>query len=176
MSLACGHSYCNDCIVRAVGAQTTANKTCPSCRTTIADLSFRISITINAIISKTKVRCSISGCPWTGEHHEKEAHQYACEFCERNCPYGCVGNFILRSVLQHLQICPYKRINCQYCLMKVARFCAKAHEENCPQAPRPCPLGCDKTLSRLGNICYLRTKVIRFFVFVFTFCDFTSKF
>ena len=148
VSLICGHSACKECMNTLVKRQASRQKNCPLCRAVIADISFKINVPLNAIISKLDIRCTNNGCTWIGAHHEKAGHQDNCQFLERSCPHGCAGTFFVQSLEEHLRDCQFERVTCQHCLDTSPRYMMRTHEKVCIQRPQDCPLGCGEKFRR----------------------------
>ena len=149
VSLSCGHSACKECMLNLVKSLGSRPKSCSLCRAAITTSHFNINIPLHAIIAKINVRCTVPGCSWVGEHNDKDEHRNRCQFIERQCPNSCVGAFRLPELQQHLAICPYQKIQCQFCSQRFRRYHIQSHEEGCPEVPQLCPLDCGETLPRL---------------------------
>ena len=150
-SLPCGHSACKECLAKMIQMkQQAAPETCPVCKTTFAGHQFRINVIVNGLISKFAVICTNNGCGWKGEQRDKEEHYDKCPFLLVDCPNGCPSTHLRGRIAEHLAKCPNKKVECKFCKKEIRRVRLNAHERDCTETPRACPLGCGENLPRLA--------------------------
>ena len=105
-------------------------------------------------VRNLQVRCMnyTEGCSWVGnlgdeEHHRKK--QDGCQYEEIKCPHGC-GSIMRRVGLScHMDDCPRRPYNCEYCGEEGPyQYIVGDHLETCCKYPMQCPNGCKEKLPR----------------------------
>ena len=144
VSLSCGHSACKACLLESIANQRT---TCPLCHVILDAKNLNPNIAVKVMISKINVRYTNSGCSWTGQHSEKEMHWGTCPFTLVEYPNGCIRHRQHTALNKHLVACPYEKVPCTFCSVRVPRYHCNTHMENCDQGPLLCLLQCGERLT-----------------------------
>ena len=77
---ACGHLYCQECIVR----WSLQSSKCPDCRTSFTIANVKLDVRAKRRIEEWNVSCPYEGCVWIGKIGAKSSNYYAHEqTCER---------------------------------------------------------------------------------------------
>lgn len=115
-------------------------------------------------VRNLQVRCTnyTEGCNWVGnlsdeEHHRKK--QDGCQYEEIKCPHGC-GDTMRRVKLScHLNDCPMRPHNCEYCGEEGPyQYIVGDHLETCCKYPVECPNGCQENLPREEVLSQIKLK------------------
>ena len=88
------------------------------------------------------------GCEWIGEVNYLTSHlknSSGCKFEDVHCPNTCGETFERQCLTSHIEECPRRLINCQYCQIEGEyQFIeASSHKEQCCKFPVPCPNKCE---------------------------------
>ena len=115
----CGEYVCKKCIDSHLQREAVVRKDkkprCFNCRKT----EFRLieNSDLKKSIGKLSVYCLYrkSGCMWSGQLQNSEAHLRECLFCPIDCPNGCkYGRIDRRNFSKHLAECPLQSMECPY--------------------------------------------------------------
>ena len=110
-----------------------------------------------------RVRCSNTGegCQWEGTVGTLESHVAGCEYSLVPCPKLCEGveQYMRKDMDAHLQECPNRDYNCQYC-GKRATYATimQTHDTICEKKLLPClNAECDESIERMYFTEHIRT-------------------
>ncbi|KAF9974542.1 hypothetical protein BGZ73_002025 [Actinomortierella ambigua] len=151
VSSPCGHTFCRDCIRQAM----EVNPGCPLCRTAIDVQSLYEVIALSRICDELLVFCPHKslGCPHTcprtqlGKHLKDE-----CNYIGTMCRIEeCRKKLLKKDLSEHMETCPYKRVDCLMCHSKVQRSQLSEHHKTCPAESVTCP-HCNTTRTRLRHL------------------------
>ena len=115
----CGQCVCRKCIdchmQREAVIQKDKKPRCPFCQQT----NFRLieNVDLKKSIGKLKVYCLYreSGCMWSGQLQNGEAHLRECIFCPIDCPNKCeYGRIERRNLSKHMAECPVQVVRCLF--------------------------------------------------------------
>ena len=151
LTVCCGQHYCATCIDHWVGKERQG--TCPHCReegfSHVADKSVRRKV--NAL----QVYCihKDSGCKWTGELGNLEAHlDYGtgCGYVEVVCSNKCGVPLKRKDLQTHLHDeCPQRMYQCKHCGAEDKyETIVSEHYAECLAFPIQCPRGCNVVVKR----------------------------
>lgn len=121
--LDCDHTFCSDCLRRALQAQTASIKTCPSCRTVVeTPAGFPVPRFVVHMIDDLRVKCPqhAAGCMKQLRKGDVESHiRFYCEYAELPCPSPTCSMTITRK--QHLGECLHGVVNCPDCKVELMK-------------------------------------------------------
>ena len=165
--LPCDHTFCRQCVTRALHSQQRDVKTCPSCRTpaNISDLS-PVPRFIVHMIDDLQVKCPehLEGCPQVMRRGDVFIHiDGACDYREVECvdpecqlpvprkryKEGCLHEIVKCDVCQASMMkrdlknhseseCAMRRWPCKHCHIEFVARDRKCHEEDCAEAMVGC--------------------------------------
>lgn len=93
---------------------------------------------------------SKEGCDWNGRFNILMHHLAQCSLIPVTCPNGCIDSdthkkrILHRSDIElHLSnLCPFRKIDCDYCNGSISANELNNHMESCDEFPIACPKGC----------------------------------
>ena len=143
MTVCCGHNFCKSCL------DNVQKAICPICQTKRykafpnkqADREIK-DLLVNC---KNKER----GCEWQGKvNHVSDHFENSCNFEDVECANEC-GEILQRQHMSaHMEECPYREYQCQYCKLIAGYFFIEgSHKNDCPKISIPCPNNC-----RVGSV------------------------
>ena len=147
LTVCCGHTFCNSCI-KNVKNSTFLSDACPMCRaeefTTVPNKQNERAILSLHVLCVNRER----GCDWIGEVNNLTGHlknSSGCKFEDVHCPNTCGETFERQYLANHVEECPRRLINCQYCQTEGEHqfIEASSHKEQCCKFPVPCPNKCE---------------------------------
>ena len=166
----CGHLFCGECHDKLgsgrrqrVSSRTPCSGECPVCKqehTTVQD-SF-----IDRRVKNLKVRCTNYqyGCKWVGNLGDELQHRltpHSCHFEEIQCPHGCGKTIRSMTRSRHLNECPMRPHECQYCGKEGPyRKIVQGHLNSCRRYPVRCPNGCNERIPREDTASYKLKKAV----------------
>jgi hypothetical protein len=151
MSCSEGHAFCQSCVTVWLEQQ----RTCPTCKIAISMKSLTRVRTLEKVIEKLQVHCphgnvvamdaeskkrklppsdSDDRCPWKGQYKELQDHlSLSCDYATVLCSNeGCdASGLVRRSLTEHLQQCPHRKVECEHCKMDVKCNDLKKHIAEC---------------------------------------------
>lgn len=180
LQTSCGHLICKEChgalqgdartprhhYMTAVDSLWGSDRTrrgvqCPVCRQEHTTGPDKFN---ERRVRNLQVRCInyTEGCSWVGnlsdeEHHRKK--QDGCQYEEIKCPHGC-GDTMRRVKLScHLNDCPRRPHNCEYCGEEGPyQYIVGDHLETCCKYPVQCPNGCKEKIPREEVLSQIKLK------------------
>ncbi|KAF9941431.1 hypothetical protein BGZ67_005013 [Mortierella alpina] len=151
VSAPCGHTFCRTCIVQALEVRSG----CPLCRTTIDPSSLYEVIALSRICDELPVYCphKALGCNHTCQRiqigqHLKDDCVYIGTLCRVE---ECRKKLLKKDLSEHMESCPYKRVDCLMCNTKVQKSQLSEHHKTCPAESVTCP-HCETTRTRLRHM------------------------
>ena len=149
VTLACGHSGCQDCLAKLVATATLPD--CPICNELISPgVSLKVNIVLNGITAKLDIQCTNTGCEWVGKYEDHVQHSNMCGKLSLKCENAGCGETIPREEMPiHIGQCQKQEIPCQGCGKGVTRDLMGHHVDClCSHKRIPCPLSCGINLPR----------------------------
>ncbi|KAG0357595.1 hypothetical protein BGZ54_000274, partial [Gamsiella multidivaricata] len=147
VSAPCGHTFCRPCILQALEVSSG----CPLCRTTIDPSSLYEVIALSRICDELLVYCphKALGCGHTCQRIQMGQHlKDDCVYIGTLCRIEeCRKKLLKKDLSEHMESCPYKRVDCLMCNTKVQKS-QLSHIKQCPRQIIPCTLsefGCPWT-------------------------------
>ncbi|KAF9114333.1 hypothetical protein BGX27_011153 [Mortierella sp. AM989] len=139
VSAPCGHTFCRACIVQAL----EVNSGCPLCRTTIDPTALYEVIALSRICDELMVYCphKTLGCNHTCQRFQIGQHlKDECVYIGTLCRVEeCRKKLLKKDLSEHMESCPYKRVDCLMCNTKVLKS-ELSHIKECPRQIIPCSL------------------------------------
>ena len=123
----CGHSFCNDCIMK---------NECPfKCKKKILKQS---SMAIKNMLNKLIFKCENKGCNEEIPYLNVKSHDETCPFLIITCPNEKCGKKLPKKDLEkHIKNeCKYALIQCKYCKFLFPKNKINEHENICNKAYR----------------------------------------
>ncbi|KAK3808372.1 MAG: hypothetical protein J3Q66DRAFT_74823 [Benniella sp.] len=121
VSAPCGHTFCRACILQALDVSSG----CPLCRTTIDPSALYEVIALSRICDELLVYCphKALGCNNTSQRiqigqHLKDDCVYIGTLCRVE---ECRKKLLKKDLSEHMESCPYKRVDCLMCNAKVQK-------------------------------------------------------
>ncbi|KAF9935021.1 hypothetical protein FBU30_008514 [Linnemannia zychae] len=155
VSAPCGHTFCKGCILQAL----EVSPGCPLCRTTIDPSSLYEVIALSRICDELPVYCphKALGCNHTCQRiqllqHLKDDCVYIGTLCRVE---ECRKKLLKKDLSEHMESCPYKRVDCLMCHAKVQKSQLSEHHKTCPAESVTCP-HCDTTRTRLRHMEHIK--------------------
>lgn len=115
------HTYCRSCIIQAL----EVNSGCPLCRTVIEPATLYEVIALSRICDELTVYCPHEdlGCEHTCQRiqigqHLKDDCVYIGTLCRVE---ECRKKLLKKDLTEHMESCPYKRVECLMCNAKVLK-------------------------------------------------------
>ncbi|KAL9954633.1 hypothetical protein ACROYT_G042197 [Oculina patagonica] len=95
------------------------------------------------------VKCSYSGCSWTGELRAVEKHQSECLLKVVKCRNsGCTEELTKQDLRDHLVKCSWRKVSCKLCQTIFIRNQDLEHYDVCPKYPVQCAHCCFRDIPR----------------------------
>jgi len=137
----CGHRLCNICMESLL---RRPSPTCPADRQPLSREKIFSDTACHRQILDLTVKCSHSGCSWTGELRAVEKHQSECLFKVVKCPNsGCSKMLSKRDMKTHETLeCSWRKVDCEYCQESVIMNQKQKHFDICRQFPVLCTNKC----------------------------------
>ncbi|KAJ9648176.1 hypothetical protein H2201_009063 [Coniosporium apollinis] len=148
--LACDHIFCDECLNRALEAQRSGERNCPSCRTRVhgwsedaAKQKHRMSIPriLTQMLDELVVKCpnGKAGCKWQDKRGEVQDHvDRYCDYTLLACPESECGEVVPRKYRG--KSCLHFHTKCEDCEQSVLQLDLEAHQESkCPKRAEDCP-------------------------------------
>ncbi|KAF9202973.1 hypothetical protein BGZ49_006920, partial [Haplosporangium sp. Z 27] len=155
VSAPCGHTYCRSCILQAL----EVNSGCPLCRTNIDPAALYEVIALSRICDELIVYCphNALGCDHTCQRiqigkHLKDDCVYIGTLCRVE---ECRKKLLKKDLSEHMESCPYKRVDCLMCNTKVLKSELSEHHKTCPAESVTCP-HCETTRTRLRHLEHIK--------------------
>ncbi|KAG0202063.1 hypothetical protein BGX33_009925 [Mortierella sp. NVP41] len=121
VSVPCGHTFCRGCIVQAL----EVSQGCPLCRTTIDPAALYEVIALSRICDELLVYCphKALGCNHTCQRIQLAKHlRDECVYIGTLCRVEeCRKKLLKKDLSEHMESCPYKRVDCLMCHAKVQK-------------------------------------------------------
>ena len=149
VTLACGHSGCQDCLPMLVATATLPD--CPLCNEVISSgTPLKVNIVLHSITAKLEIQCTNTGCEWKGKYEDHVQHSNMCDKLPLTCENAGCGETIMREEMAiHISHCQKQEILCQDCGKGVARDLMGNHVDSlCSHKRISCPLSCGIDLPR----------------------------
>ncbi|CAH3044933.1 unnamed protein product [Pocillopora meandrina] len=137
----CGHKLCSSCKESLFGLPSPL---CPADRQPLSREQIFPDTACRRKILDLTVKCSHSGCPWTGELRAVEEHQSNCLLKVVQCPNsGCTEKVTKQDMRTHVTSeCSWRIIHCEYCQTLVSFNKRKKHFHVCQKFPVHCTNKC----------------------------------
>ena len=142
----CGHSFCLEC-------SNNLLKETQKCTFSNLALSppFAMNIVVNTVLEKQIVFCRNKslGCEWQGKLGDRKTHlNYECLKETISCEYApdCKEKDLRENILNHIKICPYRLVQCEYCDETMTFENLEYHNKVCPNIPVECSNKCGKKI------------------------------
>ena len=142
----CGHSFCLEC------SQNLLKQTqkCPFSNLALSP-PFAMNIVVNTVLEKQIVFCKNKalGCDWQGKLGERKTHlNYECMKETIACEFApdCKEKDLRENILNHIKICPYRLIQCEYCEETMTFENLEYHNKICPNIPVECSNKCGQKI------------------------------
>ncbi len=148
----CGYIYCKSCI----DGVHSKSKVCPTCNS--REFNIFPDKRLHKSLYGFKVWCDKkeSGCNWSGELRDLDAHQnlepsseeeryLGCEYAEIECLFNCGKSFTRRMLNNHeTEICELRPYVCQFCNDYSSTYITVVdhHQPECLFRTVPCPNLC----------------------------------
>ena len=142
----CGHSFCLECSNNLL----KLTQKCPFSNLPL-NPPFAMNIVVNTVLEKQIVFCRNKelGCEWQGKLGDRKTHlNYECMKESINCEYApdCKEKDLRENILNHIKICPYRLIQCEYCEETMTFENLEYHNKICPNIPVECSNKCGKKI------------------------------
>ena len=142
----CGHSFCLECSNNLL----KLTQKCPFSNLPL-NPPFAMNIVVNTVLEKQIVFCRNKelGCEWQGKLGDRKTHlNYECMKETINCEYApdCKEKDLRENILNHIKICPYRLIQCEYCEETMTFENLEYHNKICPNIPVECSNKCGKKI------------------------------
>ena len=141
-----GHSFCLECSNNLL----KLTQKCPFSNLPL-NPPFAMNIVVNTVLEKQIVFCRNKelGCEWQGKLGDRKTHlNYECMKETINCEYApdCKEKDLRENILNHIKICPYRLIQCEYCEETMTFENLEYHNKICPNIPVECSNKCGKKI------------------------------
>ncbi|KAG0229852.1 hypothetical protein BGW42_001317 [Actinomortierella wolfii] len=117
-------------------------------------------IALSRICDELTVYCPHKslGCPYTCPRHAIGKHlKDDCNYIGTMCRNEeCRKKLLKKDLSEHMETCPYKRVECLMCHSKVQRSQLSEHHKSCPAESVTCP-HCNTTRTRLRHLEHMET-------------------
>ena len=142
----CGHSFCLECSQNLL----KQSQKCPFSNLDIAP-PLPMNIVVNTVLEKQIVFCKNKnlGCEWQGKLGDRKTHlNYECMKEIIACEYApdCKEKDLRENIINHIKICPYRLIQCEYCEETMTFENLEYHNKVCPNIPVDCSNKCGKKI------------------------------
>ena len=142
----CGHSFCLECSNNLL----KETQKCPFSNLALSP-PFAMNIVVNTVLEKQIVFCRNKslGCEWQGKLGERKTHlNYECLKETISCEYApdCKEKDLRENILNHIKICPYRLVQCEYCDETMTFENLEYHNKVCPNIPVECSNKCGKKI------------------------------
>ena len=142
----CGHSFCLECSENLL----KQSQKCPFSNLALMP-PLPMNIVVNTVLEKQIVFCRNKklGCEWQGKLGDRKTHlNYECMKETINCEYApdCKEKDLRENILNHIKICPYRLIQCEYCEETMTFENLEYHNKICPNIPVECSNKCGKKI------------------------------
>ena len=142
----CGHSFCLECSNNLL----KESQKCPFSNLPLSP-PFAMNIVVNTVLEKQIVFCRNKslGCEWQGKLGDRKTHlNYECLKETINCEFApdCKEKDLRENILNHIKICPYRLIQCEYCDETMTFENLEYHNKICPNIPVECSNKCGKKI------------------------------
>ncbi|KAF9583695.1 hypothetical protein BGW38_008832 [Lunasporangiospora selenospora] len=131
------------------------SKNCPLCRATIDPESLYEVIALSRICDELVVYCPHKslGCGHTCQRTQVQQHlRDDCVYIGTLCRVEeCRKKLLKKDLSEHMESCPYKRVDCLMCNAKVQKSLLSDHHKTCPAESVTCP-HCETTRTRLRHM------------------------
>ena len=146
VTLACGHSGCENCLATLASIR---GPNCPQCKKPYRADQLTVNVTFHNMTTNLEVNCTNKGCEWEGVNSQAESHFNQCPKMEEKCPNeGCNHMAARETMAAHVKACPKQKIPCQDCQLFVLRDRLDRHRASmCGKSIVQCPL-CGTQLAR----------------------------
>ncbi|XP_065844024.1 TNF receptor-associated factor 4-like [Oscarella lobularis] len=144
----CGHRFCSTCLEPL--RKEKDSFACPVCRAELQSAQLFPDNAIKRHVMSLEAKCNAhtSGCEWQGELQQLVDHTDHCQLVLLSCSLGCGKKAMRRNMARHVEKCPRREDECQYCHGKFEHRHQKKHNSDCPQFPMMCPQNCGEKLVR----------------------------
>lgn len=165
----CGHSFCQDCIIKHLEGHS---QTCPTCRAPLAKSQLVFLANVEREIANAKVKCKHAndikgnseeshGCVWEGVFGKQgmtiaKHLTLECPFEILQCPYDrCSTRLPHPELSDHVGTCAYRSGICAFCSKALQLVDLPIHQtQECLLFPYDCPLGCTRPgTTEITQIC-----------------------
>ena len=142
----CGHTFCQQCSEKLL--KITQN--CPFSNLLLSP-PLPMNIVVNTVLEKQIVFCKNKnlGCEWKGKLGDRKNHlTHECLKEIINCEYvpDCKIKDIREKMIEHIKICPYRLVQCEYCDETLTFEKLEYHNKICPNLPCDCTNKCGKKI------------------------------
>ena len=142
----CGHSFCLECSNNLL----KETQKCPFSNLALSP-PFAMNIVVNTVLEKQIVFCKNKelGCEWQGKLGDRKTHlNYECMKETINCEYApdCKEKDLRENILNHIKVCPYRLVQCEYCEETLMFENLEYHNKVCPNIPVECSNKCGKKI------------------------------
>ena len=142
----CGHSFCLECSNNLL----KETQKCPFSNLALSP-PFAMNIVVNTVLEKQIVFCRNKslGCEWQGKLGDRKTHlNYECLKETISCEYApdCKEKDLRENILNHIKICPYRLVQCEYCDETMTFENLEYHNKVCPNIPVECSNKCGKKI------------------------------
>ncbi|KAJ8318770.1 hypothetical protein KUTeg_003861 [Tegillarca granosa] len=120
MQTSCGHRFCHGCISGIVNGRV--NVKCPVDNMRIKTGELFEDNAFRREVMSLCVKCNNyrQGCLWTGEWRNLQDHLNICDFIYVRCQYGCGLSLLKQTQNDHEAICERRPVECQDCHIQIA--------------------------------------------------------
>lgn len=154
-----GNSFCYNCLTNNnISGSYIENNNClikeerNYVSTTVSPLNVTRIKFLKEILDKKIVKCKnrSNNCEWKGMLMDLVNHmQYECKKHLIPCNNdGCKQNIFREDMNKHLQICPFRIVDCEFCNTSIASILLPQHHEVCPKYVMSCPQKCGSKITR----------------------------
>ena len=153
----CAHTFCKDCFntftsYQKIEENNEGQYKCPSCGSTISSYPFPVEV-INVLLNKQHIRCKNRnfGCGWEGILSQLMDHlDNICPKQTIQCTLqGCTEKLFREDLANHLAICKYRIVQCEFCLLSLPFIELQGHlDDICPKIKVECPQKCGQFIER----------------------------
>lgn len=156
----CGDVFCEDCILNHLNY----NNECPITNQKIDNSLLRKNFfAINSHIVNKEIYCKnrSKGCGWEGmlkdlsSHIDQDCPKVVLQCQNKDCP----SQFLRDEKKEHMETCPFRNIECEYCTAEVVQKDYEDHLIVCEFYPLLCFNNCNSTIlrkdmqSHLNDVC-----------------------
>ena len=115
VTLACGHSGCQDCLATLIAMKTQPD--CPLCNRVISSgTALNVNIALDGITAKLDIQCTNTGCEWKGTYGDHMQHSNICGKLPIKCDNAGCGEIVTREEMAiHIRQCRKQVIPCKEC-------------------------------------------------------------